>query len=53
MPSCSSHLLWPVMQAQSWKPGSDLALGTLWRLQGVRETIPPEVSSFIEVLEWL
>ena len=48
MPSCSSHLLWPVTQVQSWKRGLDLATGTLWRLQGVKETIPPEVSSLIK-----
>ena len=48
MPSCSSHLLWPVTQVQSWRRDLDLAPVTLWRLQGVKETIPPEVSSLIK-----
>lgn len=47
MPLCSSHLLWPVMQVQSWRPDLDLVLGTLWGLQGVKETTHPEVSSLI------
>lgn len=47
MPLCSSHPLWPIMQVQSWRPDLDLVPGTLWRLQGVKETTHPEVSSLI------
>ena len=35
------------MQVQSWRPDLDLVPGTLWRLQGVKETTHPEVSSLI------
>eukprot|EP00891_Asterochloris_glomerata_P008237 jgi/Astpho2/8237/fgenesh1_pg.00122_%23_16_t len=32
-------------KVQSWRPDLDLVLGTLWGLQGVKETTHPEVSS--------